>query len=176
MNKTVQLALAMTFMATLTLGLHSNAQADGLYIGGGVYSAQIDSAAIDESDTVPAFFIGYYLIDRNLIMLSVEAGYYDLGEASSGGLHAEASALTLAGVATLPITSLFELYAKLGVAQVDITTSGTDFNSDDDSTESFGGVGFGIDFFDTIDIYAEYLAFDTELNSEIFGVGVRLAF
>ena len=161
--------------AAVTLGVQSKAQADDWYIGAGMYRASAEVGALDESDTVPAFFVGYNFYDGTLLMLSVEGGYYDLGKVSSGGNSAEASAFTAAGVVSVPFTSFFEFYGKAGVAQVDVKVTG-DQNIDDNSTESFAGVGFGLDILDTVDIYAEYLSFDTALNSDVVGVGVRLDF
>lgn len=166
---------SLVITAVMLLGVQSKAQADDWYIGAGAYSASTEVGALDESDTVPAFFVGYNFYDGTFLMLSVEGGYYDLGEVSSGGNSAEASALTLAGVVSIPFTPFFEFYGKAGMARVDAKASGA-VNFDDDSTEGFAGVGFGLDILDTIDIYAEYLSFDNALNSELVGVGIRLDF
>lgn len=47
---------------------------------------------------------------------------------------------------------------------------------DADGEEMFGGIGASIDVLDTIDIYAEYLVFDTDIDSSIAGIGVRFTF
>ncbi|MEH6651321.1 MAG: outer membrane beta-barrel protein [Motiliproteus sp.] len=175
MNQLSAMITTLAVTAAMLLGVQSNAQADDWYIGGGIYSASAEVGTLDESDTVPAFFVGYNFYDGTLLMLSVEGGYYDLGKVSSDGNTAEASALTAAGVVSIPFTSIFEFYGKAGVAQVDVKATGA-VNIDDKSTESFAGVGFGLDILDTIDIYAEYLSFDTAFNSDVVGVGIRLDF
>ena len=48
-------------------------------------------------------------------------------------------------------------------------------NDDDfDGSEAFCGAGVSFDFFDTIDIYIEYLEFDTEVDSSLIGAGIML--
>jgi hypothetical protein len=84
--------------------------------------------------------------------------------------------LTLAGVVYIPIGSFFEVYAKAGVSSITGDTVFANIKNDYDSTDAFGGVGFSFDILDTIDIYAEYLTFDNELDSEMVGVGVRFDF
>jgi hypothetical protein len=37
-------------------------------------------------------------------------------------------------------------------------------------------LGFSFDILDTVDIYAEYLKFDNKVDSQMYGVGVRLDF
>ncbi len=48
-------------------------------------------------------------------------------------------------------------------------------NDDDfDASEAFYGAGVALDFFDTIDIYIEYLEFDTKVDSSLIGAGIKL--
>ena len=175
MSKLTQGILATGLLACVTL-CTSTASADGFYIGAGVYQTDMSIDEFDDDDYVPAGYLGYQILDTNILLLSAELGYYDLGDYSGTDYDIEASALSLAGVAYLPIGPFFELYAKAGIASVsvDVNTSG---NKDDyDGEEAFGGVGFAFDILDTIDIYAEYLVFDTEIDSEMVGVGIRLDF
>jgi len=153
----------------------SAASADGFYIGAGVYQADMDVQDFDE-DYVPAGFVGYQFVDTNFLMLSAELGYYDLGGTHSKNYQVDASAITLAGVAYLPIGPFFEVYAKAGIASVSADVEIFGQKEDFDGEEAFGGVGFAFDILDTVDIYAEYLLFDTDVDSEIIGVGIRLDF
>lgn len=169
--------IAMRSIAFLCVCAPFAAQADGLYFGGGVYLTDLEVAAQSDDDFTPAGFVGYQFLDANLLMLSAEVGYYDLG-ASRGRIEdipyaADASALTLAGVAYLPIGPFLEVYAKAGIAAVEVETRLGENRFDDDGSEFFGGVGVAWDLFDTIDIYAEYLQFDNAVNSQMFGVGIR---
>ena len=154
----------------------SAASADGFYIGAGAYESNFDSNSVDDDDTVAAAFLGYQFIDTNFLMLSAELGYYDLGSYSGTNYKVDSDALTLAGVVYVPIGPFFEVYAKAGVSSISGDTVFANIKKDYDSTDAFGGVGFSFDILDTIDIYAEYLAFDNELDSEMVGVGVRFDF
>jgi hypothetical protein len=169
------LVLRIGLIASSTLWALS-VSADGLYIGAGAYKTDMNIEQFDDDDYVPAGFIGYQFLDTNVLMLSAELGYYDLGEYSGNEYAVDASAVTLAGVAYLPIGPFFEVYAKAGVASVSVDVETFGKKDDYDGEEMFGGVGFAFDILDTIDIYIEYLRFDTEVDSEMLGVGVRLDF
>lgn len=175
MNKLLQITLGAGLSAAMALSA-SMANADGFYIGAGIYQSDMEVSTYDDDDTIPAAFAGYQFLDTNFLMLSAELGYYDLGSYSGTDYKVDADALTLAGVVYVPIGPMFEVYAKAGVASVSIDTTLNGLKGDDDGTEAFGGVGVAFDIFDTIDIYAEYLVFDTEVESEIAGIGVRFDF
>lgn len=165
----------------MMLGALSNpATADELYIGAGAYLTDIELSVADEDDVTPAGFIGYQFLDSNFLMLAAEVGYYDLGasrgEVQDISFSADASALTLAGVVYVPVGPFIEVYAKAGAGRIEVNTRVGDERRNEDGTEFFGGVGVSWDFFDTVDIYAEYLQFDNAVNSSMFGVGVRLDF
>lgn len=174
MNKLSQTILAAGLSASLAFSASVNA--DDFYIGAGLYQSDMETGPFDDDDTVPAAFVGYQFLDSNFLMLSAELGYYDLGSYSGSNYKVESEALTLAGVVYVPIGPFFEVYAKAGMAAVSVDTKLNGVKKDYDATESFGGVGFAFDIFDTIDIYAEYLRFDNKVDSEMMGVGIRLDF
>ncbi len=176
MKSLLKSVLSAGLAASLALSA-SAVSADGFYIGAGVYKSDMDSNAFSDSDTVPAAFVGYQFIDTNFFMLSAELGYYDLGDYSKNVNSVDASAFTLAGVAYLPLGPIFEVYAKAGAAVVSGDVKFANHVKDDiDGTDFFGGVGAAFDILDTVDIYAEYLVFNTEVDSDMLGVGVRLDF
>jgi hypothetical protein len=175
MTSIKNIVLKGAFAAAIALSA-TQASADGFYIGAGIYSPEVDYASISESDTTPAFFAGYQFIDSNIFMLSAELGYYDLGSISKNGAKVDSDALSIAAVAYLPIGPIFEVYAKAGVAQTNIDYSFEDNTTDLGGTEGFGGIGASLDILDTVDIYVEYLVFDTEVKTESIGVGVRFDF
>jgi hypothetical protein len=154
--------------------------ADKLYIGAGAYLADAQVESFDEDDVAPAGFVGYQFLDSNFLMLSAEVGYYALRDfnGSSAGIDfaADASALTVAGVAYLPLGPFFEVYAKAAAARLKIDGRIGDERFNEDGTELFGGVGVALDVFDTVDFYAEYLQFDNAIDSRMVGVGIRLDF
>ncbi len=173
MKNIIKSIIGIALAASLNL---ITAHADGFYIGAGAYKSSIDTNLFSDDDVVPAGFLGYQVLDAGVLMLSAELGYYDLGDYSKNGNTVEGSAITLAGVAYLPIGPFFELYAKAGLASINSETYTSGTKGDFDGLDVFSGVGMALDIFDTIDFYAEYLRFDTDVDSELIGAGVRLDF
>jgi hypothetical protein len=172
MHNLIKRFLAICAIIMPGLAMQSPAHADGFYIGAGAYQAEVDVDDFDEDDSTMAFTLGYTLIDSNVFMFSAEISQYDLGEYSDGGIDVETDALAIAAVAYLPLGPFIEVYAKAGLADVEVEINGQDFDDD----ETFTGIGIGFDLFDTVDLFAEYLTFDTDADSELFGVGIRLDF
>lgn len=170
MKPSANLRAILAIFTMLSCGAYGPANADGLYFGGGVYASTAEVNSFKETDETTGFLIGYNLIDSNVFMFSVELGAYDLGEYSEDQVEIEADALTLGAVATLPVGPFIELYGKLGLAEVEVEVNGEDF----DGSETYYGLGIAFDLFDTVDIFLEYLEFDTEVDSNSVGVGVRL--
>ena len=178
MKKLIQTIAISTFIFAASSA--SIAHAKGFYIGGGIYQSYAEQGDFDEDDVVPALFAGYTFLDTNIFMMSAELGYYDLGEYDSTvtdtKYEVDASAFTLAAVGYIPIGPFFEIYAKAGIASLSVDIKKDGIKEDNDGEEAFGGIGFSFDVLDTIDIYAEYLVFDNEIDSSIAGLGVRFAF
>ncbi|MCG6891321.1 MAG: outer membrane beta-barrel protein [Gammaproteobacteria bacterium] len=160
-------ALAFTF---LLIGFQTNAAADGFYFGAGTYQSEAKVDSLDDSDATLGFLVGYHLIDSSVFMLSAELGSYDLGEYSIDGIDVDADAIALSASAGLPLGPFIELYGKIGIAEVSLDVNG----DSSDGSESFYGAGIAFDILDTIDIYVEYLEFDTEVDSSLVGVGIKL--
>lgn len=159
-------------LTLLGLAWQAPVQADGFYIGGAVHAASAQYQAADDTDSTTSLTLGYIFIDSSLLILSAELSTYDLGSFSDQGIDIESDAVALGAMAALPLGPFIELYGKLGVASVDVEINGQNFDGD----ENFVGVGLGFDFFDTVDLFVEYLEFDNEVNSELLGVGLRLDF
>lgn len=164
--------LAIAAISFVSTAASNPARAEGLYLGAGVYYSDSDVG----DDTVPAGFIGYTFVDTNFLMLAVEGGYYDLGDSSDRFEKLKADAWTAGGMASLPLGPFFELYAKGGVAFLNTELKQEGRNDKNSDEEAYYGAGVAIDILDTIDLYAEYIWFDTDYNSEVAGVGIRLAF
>lgn len=161
--------IALTFAVFLG-GFQSTAAADGFYFGAGAYQSEAKVEALDDTDETLGFLVGYHLIDSNVFLLSAELGAYDLGDYSSDGVDVDADAITLSANAGIPLGPFIELYGKIGVAEVSLDVNGDDF----DGSETFYGAGIAFDILDTIDIYVEYLEYDTAVNSSLVGVGIKL--
>lgn len=175
MNKFIKL-ITIVAAAISASAATSTVYADGFYISAGVYQANAELNTVEDNDIIPAAFAGYNFLNTSIVMASAEVGIYDLGGYKKNNFNIDSSAITLAGVGYIPIGPFIEIYAKAGVAAVaiDVKTLTTDY--DENSTEMFGGLGASIDILDIIDIYAEYLVFDTEIDSTLAGVGVRFDF
>jgi hypothetical protein len=172
MDKTRLRAIKLVMFSLLAFGSTAPAQADGVYIGAGIYRADTDAG----HDTTPSGFIGYNFLDTNFFMASVEAGYYDLGNTSNNSLKLDASAITAGGVLALPLGPIFEFYAKGGLAFLDAETKTSGMREQQNDQKAYYGVGASLDILDTIDIYAEYLYFDTSYDAGMAGVGVKFSF
>ncbi len=175
MTSLKNIALKSAFAASLALSA-TQASADGFYIGAGIYSPEATYSSGSDSDTTPALFLGYQFIDTSVFMFSAEVGYYDLGSYNSNNIEIDVDALTLAAVGYLPIGPIFEVYAKVGVSQSNVDYTVGTIKDDLGGTDGFAGIGASLDIMDTVDIYVEYLIFDTEVESESVGVGVRFDF
>jgi opacity protein-like surface antigen len=157
-------------LALANLLVSAPAQAD-IYLGAGVYMSEAQVEALDDDDTTTGFMLGYVFLD-SAIILSAELGYYDLGSYDDGGIEVDAEAITLAGVASVALGPFFEIYGKAGIASAKVEVNG----ESEDGDEAFIGAGFSFDVLDTLDIYVEYLDFDTEVDSNLLGAGLRLQF
>ena len=169
MKKSSRLAQLFVLTILLSCGGISTAQADGLYFGGGVYASYAETDDLRETDETTGFQVGYLLLDSNVFMFALELGAYDLGEYSENNVEVEADAISLSAVGTLPLGPFIELYGKIGVAEVEVDIN----DRSHDGTEAMYGAGLAFDFFDTVDIYLEYLEFDTEVDSSMVGAGLR---
>ncbi len=160
--------VSLIFLSLFTF----NVSAD-IYIGGGIYTSEIDetldSINIDDSDTVPAIFVGW----KPMKFLAIELGYYDLGEYSTNLFTGDATAYTLGVVANVPLWVL-DVYAKGGLAVVDYDLP---LNTESESeSDPYYGVGAAINLGSSIDLYAEYLVFDSGINVDMIGVGIKFQF
>ena len=154
----------------------------GPYFGAGVgqFNVQLDDLDFDEGDVGFKIFGGYNFLK----WLGAEVAYIDGGTAEdkysdpdlgSAKVGIDVSAFTLAGVGTLPIGDMFELYGKLGMAFWDgdlrISASGLICDelaaeglpcseTDSESGEDFyWGIGAGVNFGENFNIRLEYEAF-----------------
>ena len=159
-------------MVLLGVAWQSSVQADGFYIGGAAHVVNAEYEGADDTDSTTSLTLGYTFIDSNFLILSAELSRYDLGSFSDGGFDIDSEAVSVGAMAALPLGPFIELYAKLGVASVEVEINGDDFDGD----ENYRGVGLGFDFFDTVDLFVEYLEFDNEIESDLLGIGLRLDF
>lgn len=122
-----------------------------LYIGGNVgqsvFSKTCDNIPVDcdDKDLGWKVFAGYQF-HRNI---AVEAGYFDLGKASAGGLvggalvsaDAKVRGFELVGVGILPINQAISVFGKLGFSRSRVSVSGTGGSASENSTDFTFGLG-----------------------------------
>jgi OmpA-OmpF porin, OOP family len=91
----------------------------GFYVGAGIGEAQNDSGEFDGSDTAFQVF-GGYAVNK---YFAVEVAYVDAGTQDDRigdiEIENESSGVIVAGLASIPIGSVFSLYGKLGYAFYD---------------------------------------------------------
>jgi len=154
----------------------------GPYIGAGVgqFNVQLDDLDFDEGDVGFKIFGGYNFLK----WLGAEVAYIDGGTAEdkysdpdlgSAKVGIDVSAFTLAGVGTLPIGDMFELYGKLGMAfwDGDLRVSASGLICDELAAEGlpcsetgsesgedfYWGIGAGVNLGENFNVRVEYEAF-----------------
>ena len=166
----------------------ANADAEGFFLEGGAYYTQfdddIDRDDIDwDEDDLRAFFddssagfnlgAGY----RFNKWLSVDAGYWDLGDfksdrtESGNKIDFETTAWTVGGMVSVPLWIL-DVYVRAGAAMWDVDTD----ELSEDGTDPYYGVGAALNIFGSLDLYAEVIRFDTDRALDTAGLGVRFTF
>lgn len=175
------LALLLTAALLATAG---SAQADsGLYIGGSVGSALLESKDagadfdFDGDDFAAKVFLGYN-IDAFVIDLAVEGGYVDFGNPSDTVLGSKVEfdvtgwdLFALAGVELGPVG----VFAKAGMISwdVDASINGTRLGSDSGTDPAYG-VGARFSLW-SAEIRAEYEYFDVDSTDDLSMVSVGVA-
>ena len=170
----------------LTLAAGGAAMADpakqGVYIGAAVGQAYADidtpSSFPDLSDDDFAYkiFAGY----RAANFFAVEGGYRDFGSVEDGNgndiITSETTCWDAAGVGILKI-SIFDIFAKVGIAYWDTDVRVNDSVIPDDGTNAMYGLGFGVRF-GRVGVRAEYEYFDVKVPDDLatFTVGATFTF
>jgi len=154
----------------------SGNQGSGLYLGARAGIANYDEA--DDSDAGFDLFAGINLNE----VLSIEAGWTDLGEVSNNGANSEVTVLHVDIVGNMGLRSDLSLYGKIGLAGWDLdvkTNAFSDSDSGVDLTFGFGvdynitgrsSVRFGLDFYSAD---AEIQGADYNEDIMMFSVGAK---
>jgi OOP family OmpA-OmpF porin len=173
----------------------SQAAAQGFYIGGSVGKSDFDdnnaipslitSGTVDGSDTGFKIFGGYQF-NQNF---GVDLAWVDLGKASYSGTFSglpvtggtvKTLGLNVSAVGTLPLSSGFALFGKVGFfawdAKANDTTGGVPFSGSQNGTDVSFGVGASYDFTKNIGIRAEWERFKAEGDINLLSVGLVYKF
>lgn len=152
--------------------LWSSASQAEIFVGAGIGQSDIDDSAhavsIDETDNAWKVYGGMMLTEN----FGFEAGWIDLGDASTGGADTETEAFYGAGIAALPIAETLSIYAKIGIAfwDQDINTSSYD------GEDLMYGIGAKYIFMDQFHARLEWEQVDADLNASAISVGLGLQF
>lgn len=170
-KQTLAIALSAALLTPVAV------MAQGWYAGGGVGDTELEDWG--NSETSYKVFGGYRFTDR----LGLELAYTDYGSFSEGPVRADAEALSLSAVGTLPLNSQWGLFARGGLARTDTDVRiGSYHDSDDDFSLA---VAFGVNWLVTpnIELRAEYELLDEvsfgdaeDSNIETLGIGAAYRF
>jgi hypothetical protein len=187
MRASFERLLGVAIVLAFGVGFASQANAEGMYIGGAYSWAtlRIEDVNLDlVKDNASAYklFLGYELPQ----FLGLEVGYihfgsYDVGghgehEGSTGTLSSTGWTAGLTG--RIPLGSLFTIYGKAGYffwdAQVKAAKSIGDLAKSGNDLFYGGGLRLNLG---NVSILGEYERFDSkELKNDLFSVGLRFAF
>lgn len=156
----------------------------GWMIGGGIYYSDLDARVdVDRDDLNFASFNtssasyhieGGYRFNK---WLSVDAGYWDLGNYKSdrdidGNREKfDATAWTVGGMVSVPLW-IMDFYARGGAAFWDWDGR----NIDADGTDPYFGLGAAFNLGGSLDLYAEWIRFDQDADIDAIGLGARWTF
>lgn len=126
----------------------AHAQVPGLdfYLGAGIGQSNADIDDVDIAD-LDKKDMGWKIIGgvRVASILGAELNYIDFGKASGDGLEMEYKALAAYGLFYVPLPlPILDVYAKAGLAKLDVDIDAEDFSTDD--TKFAYGLGAQLKF------------------------------
>lgn len=170
-------SLICIFVVTAFFAFTSPVFAEGAYVGGSVGIVDYDICAsgggvtCDDSDTGFKVFGGMNINET----FSLEVSYVDLGEvAVSAGSYKgaiEVDAVSIDGIASIPVNDKFDVFGKLGV-----TNWAWDYNENyqligEGSDHGLGfkaGAGFKVDLQDNVGLRVELEYYDIDGDDALF--------
>jgi OmpA-OmpF porin, OOP family len=151
MYKRVGLSALAAFGLIAATAAHADVQ-PGFYAGVGLGQSTIDVGLSDDSDTSFKVFGGYSFNEN----FAAELAYIDGGSVAERqgptSVEVEATGLSAVAVGRLPVTDMFSVYAKAGIASYDVELqfsdpflgNGSVKDSDEDLIYGIGAAfGFG---------------------------------
>jgi OOP family OmpA-OmpF porin len=186
MRATLVKSLGVAFVVALALGFATEAQAQGVYLGGAYSWAtldvdEVDANLLDDNANAYKLFLGYEFPK----ILGFEAGYvdfgsYDVGEFEEEGPagSVESNGWTVALTGRIPLGKLFTVYGKVGYFFWDAELQAAQDIGDltDSGEDLFYGAGVRVNF-GKFSILGEYEQFDgSEFKNDLFSLGLRFTF
>lgn len=161
--------LAITAAATL---LWSSAGQAEIFAGAGIGQSDIDDSAhavsLDETDSAWKLYGGMMVTDN----FGFEAGWTDLGDASSGAVDTETEALYAAGVIAAPLVENFSVYAKFGIAFWDQDINTINYDGED----LMYGIGAKYRLAEQFHVRLEWEQYDADMQASVIMLGGGLQF
>jgi len=154
----------------------SGSQGAGFYLGAKAGLANYDEA--DDSDAAFDLFAGINLNE----VLSIEAGWTDLGKVSDAGTSAEVSAFHVDVVGNMGVRSDISLFGKIGLASWDLDVKNSSFSDSDSGVDlTFGfGVDYNISGRSSVRFGLDFYSIDGTINNTdssedimVFSVGAK---
>lgn len=123
MTKTQTPSRLVVAIALCCLGPMASAAGMTSFVGVGVGNTSANVPG--SSGQVSSSSSGYRLVAGNLISpaLSVEAEYIDLGEIAGSSTKIAAKGLGISGLFVMPVTEMFSVYGRAGLARIETTVS-----------------------------------------------------
>lgn len=142
---------------------------------------ELKGTLLNDDDSVFNIAVGAKL-NQNF---AVEGGYVDLGEYGFTKKHysakAEADAIYIAAVGSLPVSNKVALTGKVGLAfwDIKVTESLLEYVdiSKEDGTDVFYGIGASVKVSKKVNLVADYTVYDLDgLDVELYSVGFQFKF
>ncbi|MFL6662280.1 MAG: outer membrane beta-barrel protein [Rhizobacter sp.] len=156
-----------------------SAQAEGLYVGGSLGPTRyrgpdIGGLSTDRSGTGGKLYGGYEITPN----FSVEAGYANLGKASSDAGDVKSHGVYVDAVGKVPLTESFSALGRIGAFNSHTSASNA---ASDSGTDVKYGLGLQYDFNKQTALRGEWeryrvKAFDTKTNADMYTLGVNYRF
>lgn len=158
-------------VATTALLWSAVSQAE-IYAGAGIGRADTDDSAhgvsVNETDSAWKIYGGMMVTDN----FGFEAGWTDLGDASTGAVDTETEAAYMAGVVALPLIENFSVYAKAGIAFWDQDINTVNYDGED----LMYGIGAKYKLADQFHVRVEWEQYEADLQTSAIVVGGGLQF
>jgi len=173
------------------------AQSRGPFVGASIGQADFRDACAqastsgttcDKSDTAFSGFFGFQM-DK---VAAIEAGYTDLGKATSTGTGGTTSTVAkgfeLTGVGSVPLSTRFSLFVKAGVFRWDLdqktSAPGSNLSQTKTGTDLTYGFGMRLNFTNTFALRAQYQrykdigddAISSKTDIDVISVGAIFSF
>lgn len=171
MKKTPYAVLATLALATIAVPASAADTPWYAHIQAGQSKYDLDGLSGDNKDRYAVIGLGYKLSPQ----ISVEGGYADFGKVKFLGATGEAKSIYAAAILSAPVSDVFSVYGRLGVANTDRKASIFGFSDSDRKTEGIFGAGLSYAFTKNVAGTLEY----TKLSdSDVAGyaLGIKVGF